>query len=61
MKNKKKVEAAIFGIAIHMSQCPVCIEALCVADVSKAKSADPACPEYQRLKKAAKTLAESGA
>lgn len=54
MKNKKKVEAAIFAIARHMSQCATCVEALCSAGDSKA---DPACAEYQRLKAVAKELA----
>jgi len=54
MRNKKKVEDALFTIALHMRQCRTCIQALCSADGSKA---DPACAEYQRLKKVAKELA----
>ncbi len=54
MKNKKKVEDALLTIALHMRQCATCIEALCSAGEAKA---DPACAEYQRLKRAAKELA----
>lgn len=52
MKNKKKVEEAIFSIAAHMSQCATCVESLLSAGDSKA---DPGCAEYQRLKAAAKS------
>jgi hypothetical protein len=55
MKNKKKVEETILAIAAHMSQCATCIESLLSAGASKA---DPVCAEYQRLKAAAKALAE---
>jgi len=54
MKNKKRVEEALFAVAVHMNGCAVCIESLLSAGDSKA---DPACAEYQRLKMAAKALA----
>lgn len=54
MMNKKKIEGVIFEIALHMRQCPTCVEALLAAGDARA---DPDCVEYQRLKGVAKKLA----
>jgi hypothetical protein len=54
MMNKKKIEDVLFTIALHMRQCPTCLETVLTAGDARA---DPNCPEYQRLKGIAKKLA----